>query len=376
MMEGEGGKWWIFGSDGWMDGLIGRSGATHEMLVSGFWAMIPARDPSPSSFTCVGLNLFLGDFYFYSRSWSADHFRHVGRGRVARAVPSGALGERRRRHAASKVGRRQILVVAPAMNRRALHLAVIFSLIGGSGCCPAVGFRRARDFQFGQNERLPTPVAQRRREGRRETHLRLLLLLRLESGRMLGDWRRRRRRAQQFQLERRLRIAGRETVVARQVVVKLLLLLSDGRYQSRSQARRRRHLRRRKLHHHVHRWRRRRCSFAALGRLDYNSAQRQNQLVPDRTGFRGARLHCANRPLIFLFFNGIRVRLLPSAAYSSFWLTQQYNIRSTIHESRLESCSNSVSGYLSEGAGGIDYLLRETLIDDGIKLGGGHERWS
>ena len=258
------------------------------------------------------------------------------------------------------------------MNRRALHLAVIFRVIGGSR--HAIGFRRARDFQFGQNERLPTPVAQRRRESRRETHLRLLLLLRLENRRMLGDWRRRRRRAQQFQLERRLRMTGRETVVARQVVVKLLLLLSDGRNQSRSQARGRRHLRRRrKLHHHVHRWRR--CSFAPLGRLDNNSAQRQNQLVPDRTGFRGARLHAANRPW---FFFQLYACLLPSSAAfsSSFWLTQQYNIRSTKHESRLEACSNSVSRYSSEGAGTPNRLFAGDSHWRWIKSGRGHERWS
>lgn len=151
---------------------------------------------------------------------------------MARAVPSGALGERRRRHAASEVGRSQILAVSPLMNRRALHFAVIFSVFCGRS--PAVGFRRARDFQFRQNERLASAVTQRRRKGRRERHLRLLLLLRLKDGRMMSHRRRRRRRTQQFQMQRRLRIARRQAIVTRQVVMKLRLL-SDGRNQSRSQ---------------------------------------------------------------------------------------------------------------------------------------------
>jgi hypothetical protein len=69
------------------------------------------------------------------------------------------------------------------MNRRALYFAVIFRVISRR----SIGFGGARNFQFGQNERLPTPMAQRRRESRREAHLRLLLLLRLENSRMLGN---------------------------------------------------------------------------------------------------------------------------------------------------------------------------------------------
>lgn len=108
----------------------------------------------------------------HSRCGAADEFRRVRRGRLPTAGVPRRLRERGRRHAAPEMSRHAVVgvaVVRGAVRRaRERERRAGLQLLGAAD--PAAGRlvraralvgRPARDLQFGQDERLAPPAAQR-----------------------------------------------------------------------------------------------------------------------------------------------------------------------------------------------------------------------